>query len=662
MISLEINNVQFFVKKELSVLESCKYIGIIIPRFCYHENLSIAGNCRMCLVEISNSPKPVASCALPVLNNMKVFVDTPLVKKARENVLEALLLNHPLDCPICDQAGECDLQDQAKVYGSDFSRFFVKKRGVEDKDCGPLIKTIMTRCIHCTRCVRFGTEFCGVEHLGTLNRGGSTEIGAYMDSFINSEISGNVIDLCPVGALTSKPYAFKARPWELRVTEGIDLLDNTGSNIYINHKESEISRILPKINVEINGNIISDKVRFSYDAYRYNRLERIFLRKENKFSILSISSFRETLKSALDFSLFVIDSSLDITSLNLLRKLSYISKGSIQITSLYNKIKTNFAFNSFSNKIIDLNNVSEMCFLIGCNTRLESAILNSKLRNLFMTKEITVISTSLNFKSNFPMQYISLSFLFLLNLLEARKELSIKFLHILSPVFFVNKNLDLRGLNSYFVRDSFCKHIPTSVFYNLDVQPNTDFLDIINIRSVTTNQILKSKKLNLINLAEIEIVRRLSSINPIKFKSWFNTHGFNREVITDLIIPINSEYEEEKFYLNLEGRPQKTSKIFNPLKDSRSLKVIIEVIARKSLHLSSYLCCFLDSLDNPSLFTSSKSIFLNLRNMHFAGILSRYPVKPLIEDFYLSNKISKNSYVMTKSSQEYRKSSINFLS
>ena len=230
MIKIKINNSEFLVKKDISVLEACKYVGITIPRFCYHETLSVAGNWRMCLVEIADgrTPKPVSSCTYPVsMENMQVFTDTPLVKKARENVVETLLLNHPLDCPICDQGGECDLQDQTK-WGSDYSRFFFNKEEWRIK-LWTFIKTIMTRCIHCTRCVRFGTEIAGVDYMGTLNRGTSTEIGSYVSKMFNSEISGNVIDLCPVGALTSKPYAFKARPWELRSTESIDITDSTGS-------------------------------------------------------------------------------------------------------------------------------------------------------------------------------------------------------------------------------------------------------------------------------------------------------------------------------------------------------------------------------------------------------------------------------------------------
>jgi len=245
------------MSKSLTVLQACEQAFYFLPKFCFHEKLSVAGNCRMCLVEIDKSPKPVASCAMPINNGMVIFTDTPLVKKAREAVLEFLLINHPLDCPICDQAGECDLQDITLNYGSDSSRIFEFKRNVEDKECGPLIKTIMTRCIHCTRCIRFLTELAGVENLGALKRGDSMEIGTFLNKYIGIEISGNLIDLCPVGALTSKPYAFLARNWELKKINSIDYTDSIGSNIVIHTRPDfknniEILRILPKLNNEIN--------------------------------------------------------------------------------------------------------------------------------------------------------------------------------------------------------------------------------------------------------------------------------------------------------------------------------------------------------------------------------------------------------------------------
>ena len=283
-INLTIDGLDVEVAEGSSVLQACEVLGLEIPRFCFHERLLIAGNCRMCLVEIEKSPKPQASCAIPVMPGMKVFTNTPLVKKAREGVLEFPLLNHPLDCPICDQGGECDLQDQAMIYGSDRSRFMEKKRGVEDKNLGPLIKTIMTRCIHCTRCVRFATEVAGVEVLGTTARGIDTEIGTYVEKMFKSELSGNVIDLCPVGALTSKPYAFTSRPWELRVTESIDTLDSVGSNIRIDARGTEIMRIVPRLNEDINEEWISDKTRFAYDGLKRQRLTQPLIRKDGKLT------------------------------------------------------------------------------------------------------------------------------------------------------------------------------------------------------------------------------------------------------------------------------------------------------------------------------------------------------------------------------------------
>ena len=272
MVNVIVDDIPVSVPSNSTVLQACDSVGIDVPRFCFHERLLIAGNCRMCLVEIEKSPKPVASCTLPVMEGMKVFTRTPLVKKAQESVLEFLLLNHPLDCPICDQGGECDLQDQAMLFGSDSGRFYEYKRGVEDKNCGPLVKTIMTRCIHCTRCVRFATEIAGISDLGTTGRGRKTEIGTYVQKLIRSELSGNIIDLCPVGALTSKPYAFTARTWELKSTESIDITDGLGSNIIINTKGNEVLRILPRFNESLNEEWITDKARFSYDGLKKQRL------------------------------------------------------------------------------------------------------------------------------------------------------------------------------------------------------------------------------------------------------------------------------------------------------------------------------------------------------------------------------------------------------
>jgi len=288
MPKLIINDREIEVEDGINLLQACEEAGEEIPRFCYHERLSIAGNCRMCLVEVVGMPKPIASCHMSV-NDMRpgrdgsppqVRTDSPLVKKAREGVMEFLLINHPLDCPICDQGGECDLQDQAMFYGVDGSRFHENKRAVEDKNIGPLIKTIMTRCIHCTRCVRFMQEVAGVPELGAIGRGEDMEITTYLEHGMTSELSGNVIDLCPVGALTSKPYAFTARPWELTKTESIDVMDALGANIRVDSRGREVMRVLPREHADVNEEWISDKTRFVWDGLRRQRLDRPYVRKD----------------------------------------------------------------------------------------------------------------------------------------------------------------------------------------------------------------------------------------------------------------------------------------------------------------------------------------------------------------------------------------------
>ena len=278
MPTLKVDGIEVEVPPGSTVLQACEVAGVEIPRFCYHQRLSIAGNCRMCLVEVKpGPPKPQASCALPAADNQEIFTNSEMTVKARKGVMEMLLINHPLDCPICDQGGECDLQDQALHYGADTSRFEEHKRAVPDKDMGPLIKTIMTRCIHCTRCVRFADEVAGVPLIGALGRSGDMEITT-LEQAVTSEMSGNVIDLCPVGALTSKPYAFNARPWELTKTESVDVHDAMGANIRVDSRSGEVLRVLPRLNEDVNEEWIGDKTRFAVDGLKRQRLDRPYVR------------------------------------------------------------------------------------------------------------------------------------------------------------------------------------------------------------------------------------------------------------------------------------------------------------------------------------------------------------------------------------------------
>src|SRR4051812_2583511 len=291
MAKLIVDGQEIEVPAEYTLLQACELAGAEIPRFCFHERLSIAGNCRMCLVEVKGGPpKPTASCAMAVRDLRPgpngeppvVLTRSPMVKKAREGGMEFLLINHPLDCPICDQGGECDLQDQAMAYGADKNRYAENKRAVEDKYIGPLVKTVMNRCIHCTRCVRFTTEVAGISELGAIGRGEDMEITTYLERAMSSELQGNVIDLCPVGALTSKPYAFHARPWELTKTESIDVMDAIGSNIRVDARGREVMRILPRVNEAINEEWISDKTRFIWDGLKSQRLDRPYVRQNGK--------------------------------------------------------------------------------------------------------------------------------------------------------------------------------------------------------------------------------------------------------------------------------------------------------------------------------------------------------------------------------------------
>ena len=391
MPTLTIDGEEIAVEAGLTVLQACELAGKEIPRFCYHERLSVAGNCRMCLVEVSpGPPKPAASCALPVADGMEVKTDSDMVRKARQGVMEFLLINHPLDCPICDQGGECDLQDQAMAYGNDGSRFLENKRAVEDKDLGPLIKTIMTRCIHCTRCIRFATEVAGVPELGATGRGENMEVGTYVEKALSSELSGNMIDLCPVGALTSKPYAFTARSWELKKTESIDVLDAVGSNIRIDTRGPEVMRILPRNNDGVNEEWISDKARFGCDGLRRQRLDKPYLRKDGKLQPVdwpeALSVVGQKLAGTSGDKIAAIAGDLADAEAMLTLKELMDSLASPNIdcrqdgTQIGEGPRVAYLFNSTIDGIED----ADALLIVGSNPRLEAPVLNARIRKRYL--------------------------------------------------------------------------------------------------------------------------------------------------------------------------------------------------------------------------------------------------------------------------------------
>lgn len=391
MPKLTINGEEVEFEKGLTVLQVCEQAGVEVPRFCYHERLSIAGNCRMCLVEVKpGPPKPAASCALPAGDGMEVLTESDMVKKARNGVMEFLLVNHPLDCPICDQGGECDLQDQAMAYGRDGSRFAENKRAVKDKYMGPLIKTIMTRCIHCTRCVRFSAEVGGVEDMGLLNRGENAEISS-LEKAVSSELSANVIDLCPVGALTSKPYAFEARPWELKKTESIDVMDAVGSNIRVDSRGNEVKRVLPRLNEDVNEEWISDKTRYACDGLSKRRLDKPYLRgADGKLAAVdwntAFAAIKEKVDSAKPDEIAAIaGDQCDVESLYALKDLmGRLGVSSIDCRQDGAKLTTGSRGDYLFNTTIAGLEEADAILIVGSNLRWEAPIINARIRKTWL--------------------------------------------------------------------------------------------------------------------------------------------------------------------------------------------------------------------------------------------------------------------------------------
>ena len=386
MAKMTIDGTEIEVEDGITVLQACEQAGVEIPRFCYHERLSIAGNCRMCLVEMERAPKPIASCSMPVGDGMVIKTNTETVKNARNGVMEFLLINHPLDCPICDQGGECDLQDQAMAYGFDHSRFKENKRSVTDKNLGPLVETHMTRCIHCTRCIRFSTEVAGVEVLGATGRGENMEVGTYVEQAISSELSANIIDLCPVGALTSKPYAFEARPWELTKTESVDVMDAVGSNIRVDSRGREVMRVLPMLNEDVNEEWISDKTRYACDGLARQRLDKPYMKVDGKLQAASWHDAFDAIGGkvrGLDGSKIgaIAGDMCDAEAMTALKDLM-TALGSNNIdcrqdgAKLTAGARAGYTFNTTIAGIED----ADACLIVGSNPRLEAPIINARLR------------------------------------------------------------------------------------------------------------------------------------------------------------------------------------------------------------------------------------------------------------------------------------------
>ncbi len=397
MAKVTIDGIVVEVANGSTILQAAEQAGVEMPRFCYHERLSIAGNCRMCLVEVEKAPpKPIASCGYPVADGMVVHTDSKMVRNARRGVMEFLLINHPLDCPICDQGGECDLQDQAMGYGMDHSRYAENKRAVPDKNLGPLVKTSMNRCIHCTRCIRFITEVAGVPDLGATARGEHMEVGTYVEKALGSELSGNIIDLCPVGALTSKPYAFVARPWELAKVDSIDVLDAVGTNIRIDARGTEVLRILPRINEDVNEEWLGDKSRFAIDGLKRRRLDRPWVRENGKLRAATWNEAFDAIAAKLqplagDRIGAIAGDLCDAESVMALKDL-LASLGSTNLDCRQDGAKLDASrrdFYCFNTSIAGIEE-ADAILIVGSNPRKEAPVLNARIRKAWLANEMPI--------------------------------------------------------------------------------------------------------------------------------------------------------------------------------------------------------------------------------------------------------------------------------
>lgn len=669
MINLYINNNRVSVPKNISVLEACEYIGVLVPRFCYHERLNVAGNCRMCLVEIEKAPKPVASCAFPISENMKIHTDTPLVHKARENVIEFLLINHPLDCPICDQGGECDLQEQTLVYGSDRSRFFFAKRGVEDKNCGPLIKTIMTRCIHCTRCVRFFQEICGSDDLGTTARGKETEIGTYIQKNLTSELSGNIIDLCPVGALTSKPYAFTARPWELRSIDTVDVTDGVGSNIKINFKETEILRILPRINDSINDEWISDKTRFVYDSFKLNRVGFPYKKTENTFLKLSwknaLLDIRDLLRKNLNTAhtptdvVFVAGSLLDLETVAFIKRLAL--KLNTHFIRENNLTENDLLFLSRSNTSIKNLEKADLILTVGSNPRFEASMYDMKVKVRSRSGLFKRASIGVNSDFTYSNESLGVTLKTLFTILEGRHPFCKELLKSKNPVIVFNTNIykliDIRSLKQILVLiNKNCKLVSDD-WFGVDVLSSVPNSSYFNSSYFTNLRCSQPRLVYLIGVSDSNLIKDLTIETTTLIQQTPIRDNYTEKSM--FVLPSTLFTEKSFTFLNLENRVQRTAAINSGPGVSKSDLEILSAIQHLLKNNVEEPSCderYLAVEDNKVDFL--KKLIVSEKKTLNKISLSIF--KATITNFFNSDLLSKNSLTLNKCAKNLKLNYSNF--
>ena len=677
MPKITIDNIPIEVQNGLTILQACEIAGIEIPRFCYHERLSIAGNCRMCLVEMDNSPKPVASCAMPVSDGMNIKTKSELVKTARNGVMEFLLINHPLDCPICDQGGECDLQDQAMAYGKGFSRFVESKRAVKDKNLGPLIKTHMTRCIHCTRCVRFAEEVAGIDQIGTIGRGEDTEITTYLENAVDSELSANIIDLCPVGALTSKPYAYIARPWELKKTESIDLMDAVGSNVRFDTKADKIMRVLPIINESINEEWISDKARFAYDGLLSQRLDKGYIKRNHKLLEVNnnelVDLFSEKISSSTNVTalmgnivdcetIFALKLFLD----NLDKSVAYDCRQDNAF--LIPGDRSSYLFNSQISGIDEC----DLCLLIGSNPKIEAAILNSRIRKRYLNSDSFIIGyIGEDVKLNYKFQNLGESPRILKQILDGKHEFSKHLKKSKKPMIILGQGALSRDDSEEIFFAS------RGIYEKYSNDPNWSGFNVLqtfagragaydvnffkgfkNKDNLNFKELISSSKIDVLILFAADEID-FNKINKNSYIIYFGHHGDKTASIADMIIPIPCFTEIEGIFVNLEGRPQISAQIRKPLPNvNETWKFLLQSAKKLNVKLgfknfSELRQLMFEKVKHlKDLDSVKKNHFLKSKVLKVNGSISSNSISSNIKNFYMTDSVSRLSLVMSNCSMK----------
>lgn len=670
MPKLKVNGNEVEFEAGMTVLQACEIAGVEVPRFCYHERLSIAGNCRMCLVQIEGGPpKPAASCAMPAAEGMVVHTNTPMVKKAREGVMEFLLINHPLDCPICDQGGECDLQDQAMAYGRGQNRFHENKRSVKDKDLGPLIKTEMTRCIHCTRCVRFSTEVAGVEEMGATGRGETMEVGTYVEKALTSEMSGNMIDLCPVGALTSKPYAFKARAWELKHTESIDVLDAVGASIRVDSRGREVMRVLPRLNEDVNEEWISDKSRFAYDGLKVQRLDRPMVRKNGKLETVSWSDAYAAIAKRLqgvpgDRVAAIAGDLADVESMLLLKELAQ-SLGSDNIDcrqdGAYSDVsRASYLFNTSIAGIEE----ADVCLLIGTNPRYEAPLVNTRLRKRQRAGKFIVASVGPEVDVTYPVEHLGANPITLEQIAQGNHPFAKVLQNANNPMVIIGSGVLAREdapAVMKLVHDMCDRYNIVKEYWNgfnvlQRAASRVGGLDIGFVpqkNGKATNAIISAASqggidvLYLLGADEIDMSRLGNT-----FVVYQGHHGDAGAHRADVILPGAAYTEKNATYVNLEGRPQQTRLAVFPVgqakEDWQIIRDLSDVLQKPLAYESLGQVRKRMVAVAPHLAHTEEVVAAAWSDFGKSGAVSNVPFTEVITNFYMTDPISRASRVMAE--------------